>query len=351
MIVSNKLMTGVGTAALLAALSVSSGVAMAQDGPLRGNIRVVIGSTSTGGDTYQNSTIVVDELAEKLGLNMKVDAVGASSAFRTLDRDSRGNTLMIFHDQSYLGHLYGVEGYDDIFEKYTVGPTLAINPGNAYLVPKDSPYETLDDIIAAVGSGETVRVAIQPGGVSEIGFSALKNAISIEHPGQEDNLVAVNTGSQSDKNQQLFDGQADVINGTVQANEQYTRLPEDDQKAMRFIWLTAREDTIEQAPEEGLGQTSREQLLEYVEPNVHVTMGDDESFTFDKEFFFLYNKDMDPAIVEQIDEALTDIYDEGEIQETQKSAFFIPNFKPSDEASEYLAEKMARYEEIINNIK
>lgn len=128
MIVSKKIMTSVGSAALMATLSISAGVAMAQDGPLRGNIRVVIGSTSTGGDTYQNSTIVVDQLAEKLDLNMKVDAVGASSAFRTLDRDSRGNTLMIFHDQSYLGHLYGVEGYDDIFEKYTVGPTLAINP-------------------------------------------------------------------------------------------------------------------------------------------------------------------------------------------------------------------------------
>ncbi|WP_386082592.1 ABC transporter substrate-binding protein [Vreelandella sp. F11] len=351
MIIAKKTVTSVGSAALMATLSISSGVAMAQDGPLRGNIRVVIGSTSTGGDTYQNSTIVVDHLAEKLDLNMKVDAVGASSAFRTLDRDSRGNTLMIFHDQSYLGHLYGVEGYDDIFEKYTIGPTIAINPGNAYLVPKDSPYETLDDIIAAVGNGDTVRVAIQPGGVSEIGFSALKNAIAIEHPGQEENLVAVNTGSQSDKNQQLFDGQADVINGTVQANEQYTRLPEDDQKAMRFVWLTARQDTIEQAPEEGLGQTSREQLLEYVEPNVHVTMGEDESFTFDKEFFFLYNKDMDPAIVEQIDEALAEIYEEGEIQEIQKNAFFIPNFKPSDEASEYLSDKMARYEEIINNIK
>ncbi|SFU63609.1 ABC transporter substrate-binding protein [Halomonas korlensis] len=351
MTVSKKTLTGLGSAVVMASMTFGAGIAMAQDGPLRGNIRVVIGSTSTGGDTYQNSTIVVDKLAEQLDLNMKVDAVGASSAFRTLDRDSRGNTLMIFHDQSYLGYLYGVEGYDNIFEKYTVGPTVAINPGNAYLVPKDSPYETLDDIIAAVGDGEEVRVAIQPGGVSEIGFSALKNAISIEHPGQEDNLVAVNTGSQSDKNQQLFDGQADVINGTVQANEQYTRLPEDDQKAMRFVWLTARQDTIEQAPEEGLGQTTREQLLEYVEPNVHVTMGDDETFTFDKEFFFLYNKDMDPAIVDQIDEALTEIYAEGEIQEVQKNSFFIPNFKPSEEATEYLQEKMSRYEEIIENIQ
>lgn len=351
MTVSKKTLAGLGSAVVMASMTFGTGIAMAQDGPLRGNIRVVIGSTSTGGDTYQNSTIVVDKLAEQLDLNMKVDAVGASSAFRTLDRDSRGNTLMIFHDQSYLGYLYGVEGYDNIFEKYTVGPTIAINPGNAYLVPKDSPYETLDDIIAAVGNGEEVRVAIQPGGVSEIGYSALKNAIAIEHPGQEDNLVAVNTGSQADKNQQLFDGQADLINGSVQANEQYTRLPEDDQKAMRFVWLTARQDTIEQAPEEGLGQTTREQLLQYVEPNVHVTMSDDETFAFDKEFFFLYNKDMDPAIVDQIDEALTEIYAEGEIQEVQKKSFFIPNFKPSEEASEYLQEKMSRYEKIIENIQ
>ncbi|MDR5860536.1 ABC transporter substrate-binding protein [Halomonas eurihalina] len=340
-----------GTSVLVAGMAFGSAAAMAADGPLRGNVRVVIGSTSTGGDTYQNSSIVVDALAEKLDLNMKVDAVGASSAFRTLDRDSRGNTLMIFHDQSYLGYLYGVEGYEDIFEKYTIGPTVAINPGNAYLVPKDSPYQTLGDVIEAAGNGQEVRVAIQPGGVSEIGFSALKNAVAIEHPGMEDNLVAVNTGSQADKNQQLFDDQADMINGTVQANEQYTRLPADDQKAMRFLWLTARNSTIEQAPEEGLGQTTREQLLEYVEPNVSVTMGGDENFTFDKEFFFLYNKDMDPAIVEQIDEALSEIYAEGDIQETQKNSFFIPNFKPSDEASEYLAEKMSRYEGIIDNIK
>jgi len=349
MMVSKKVMTGVGSAALITTMAMGSSLAVAQE--LQGNVRVVIGSTSTGADTYQNSSFVVDELAEHLDINMKVDAVGANAAFRTLDRDPRGNTLMIFHDYAYLGHLYGVEGFSDIFEKYTIGPAVSINPGNAYLVPKDSPYENLEDIIAAAGEGETIRVAIQPGGVSEIGFSALKNAIAIEHPGQEDNLVAVNTGSQSDKNQQLFDDQVDVINGSVQANEQFTRLPEDDQKAMRFVWLTASEETIEQAPEDGLGETSREQLLEYVEPNVKVTMGDDKNFAFDKEFFFLYNKDMDPAIVEQIDEALAEIYEEGEIQETLKDSFFIPNFMPSDEAEAHLKEKAERYASIIENIK
>lgn len=34
---------------------------------------------------------------------------------------------MIFHDQAYLGFLYGVKGYFDIFEKYKIGPAIAIN--------------------------------------------------------------------------------------------------------------------------------------------------------------------------------------------------------------------------------
>jgi len=324
--------------------------AVAQDSPIRGNLRVVIGSSSTGGDTYQNTAIVAEALAERIGVNVKVDAVGASEAFKVLDRVSNGSVIMVFHDQSYLGYLYGKAGYANPFENYTVGPTVAINPGNAFLVPKDSPYETLGDIVAAAGAGTPVRVAIQPGGVSEIGFSALKNAVKILHPGMEENIVAVNTGSQSDKNQLLFDGQADLINGSVQANEQYTRLPADDQKAMRFVWLTAREETILQANAEGMGETSRDDLLQFVVPNVSVPMGDTD-FTFDKEFFFLYNKDMDPAIVEYLDTTLAEIFAEGAIQDTQKASFFIPNFRPSAEANAYLMDKMGQYEGVIAAIK
>lgn len=323
----------------------------AEDCPLPGNVRVVIGSTSTGGDTYQNSSLVADHLAEQLDINMKVDAVGAIPAFRALERSGSGNTLMIFHDMAYLGNLYGVKGYGDIFERFKVGPTVAINPGNAYLVPKDSPYKSIAEIIDAAGKGEEISVAIQPGGVSEIGFSALKNAVKLKYPGKEGNIVAVNTGSQADKNQLLFNDYADVINGSVQANEQYTRLPADDQKAMRFVWLTARNNTIKQANPEGLGETSREQLLQYVTPNVSVPMDAEQNFTFDKEFFFLYNKDMSPEIVKCIDNALKEVYAKGEIQKEQKKLFFIPNFLPSAEAEAHLKEKKGQYQEIISNIK
>ncbi|MCB1787567.1 MAG: ABC transporter substrate-binding protein [Chromatiaceae bacterium] len=342
----NKTMLGIALATCGLVTILSTGSALA-DTKFPNNLRVVIGSKSTGGDTYQASAIVAEALAEKLGINVKVDAVGATAAFNTLKRVSNGSTVMIFHDQAYLGYLYAQKGYENPFTEYRIGPTIAINPGNAYLVAKSSPYKNVDDVMQACAAGNTIRVAIQPGGVSEIGYSAMKNAIRIQYPGKEDCLVAVNRGSQSDKNQAMFDGLADVINGSVQANEQYTRLRAEDQKAMRFVWLTARQKTIEQANPEGMGETSRDELLKYVDPNVNVTQDGEKNFAFDKEFFFLFNKDMDPELVAELDKALTEIFAAGKIQETQKKSFFIPDFLPSSEAEAYLKDKMAQYEVII----
>jgi len=327
----------------------ASQAAMATGFP--GNLRVVIGSKSTGGDTYQNTAIVAEALAKKLGINVKVDAVGGSTAFNTIKRIDNGSVIMMFHDQAYLGYLYGATGYANPFEEYRIGPSVAINPGNAYLVAKNSPYKNVEELMSACAAGTNIRVAIQPGGVSEIGYSAMKNAIRIQHPGKEGCLVAVNRGSQSDKNQAMFDGLADLINGSVQANEQYTRLPADDQKAMRFVWLTARDTTIAQANPEGMGETTREMLLEFVDPNVSVTQDGTRNFTFDKEFFFLFNKEMDQKLVDELDQALTEIFAEGEIQKTQKKSFFIPNFRPSAEAEAYFKDKAAQYEVILNNLK
>ncbi len=338
----NFLATSAAGAVALAAPS----LARAQQLPR--NVRLVIGSTSTGGDTYQNSSIVADALAEHLGINIRVDAVGASEGFRALGRDSRGTTLMMFHDQSYLGNLYGREGYANPFEAYTVGQTVSINPGNAYLVPKSSTYNSMEDIFNAAVAGERVRVAIQPGGVSEIGFSAMKNAANVRAPGSADNLVAVNTGGQSDKNQTMWDDLADCINGSIQANEQFTQI--DDDTAMKFVWITARQATLQQAPAEGMGNTTREDLLKYATPATSVTLDGSQDFTFDKEFFFLFNKEMDTAIIDQLDEALTAIYTEGAIQERQLGSFFIPNFLNFADAQAHLQAKNETYRNVLAQI-
>ncbi|GGN35655.1 MULTISPECIES: ABC transporter substrate-binding protein [Marinomonas] len=336
---------------LMAACALAPAATYAAENPIRGNIRVVIGSTSTGGDTYQAAAIITEALAKKIDTNIKVDAVGFSAGYQALERVPSGNTLMIFHDQAYLGYLYGQKGYEDPFAKWNIGPSFAINPGNGYLVSKKSPYKNMDEILNAAGNGKTVRVAIQPGGVSEIGYTAMKNAVRLAYPGQEDNLVALNTGSQSDKNQALFDGLADVINGSVQANEQYTRLPADDQKAMDFVWLTAKASTIGQANPNGMGETSRDQLMQYASGlGVNIPMDADNDFTFDKEFFFLYNKRMSPEAIKFLDNALAEVFADGEVQETLKKSFFIPNFRTSAEAQQHLKAKSDSYAKIINSL-
>ena len=343
-----NLFAATGLAAMITAISFP--VVAASDA-IPGNIRVVIGSSSTGGDTYQAASMISEALSDKLDVNFKVDAVGVSAAFSTLDRSRNSSTIMIFHDHAYLGKLYEQRGFNDIFERYIVGPTFAINPGNAFLVAKNSSYKTLQDVIDAVGSGTDVKVAIQPGGVSEIGYSALKNAVKLRYPGMENHLMPFNTGSQSDKNQTMFDGLTDLISGSVQANEQYTRLPADDQKAMRFVWLTARSSVVEQANSEGIGETSRDMLMQYVEPNVIVPMDETTNFTFDKEFFFIYNKATDPKVIAALDQALAEIFSDGNIQKEMKKSFFIPNYQPTEKAQSYLKNKNDQYEKVINSIR
>ena len=331
--------------------AVVSAQAFAADGPVPGNLRIVIGSTSTGGDTYQVSAIVAEALAKKLDINAKVDPVGPSAALQAISKSDDGSTIMLFHDQSYVGYLYKVRGFSDIFKEYKIGPTVAINPGDAFLVPAKSSYKSIEDIIQAAGQDKRIRVAIQPGGTSALGYTALKNAVAVRFPGKEGNVVAMNTGSQSDKNQLLFDGNADVINGSVQANEQYTRLPADDQKAMRFVWITAEKKTLEEANPEGMGKTTRDQLLAYATPRASVTVDGKKDWAFDKEFFFIYNKNMKPEVVAALDKALAEIYADGNIKATLKKSFFIPNFKPSKEAQAYLADKYETTRTLIEKIK
>ena len=325
--------------------------AFAASSAINGNVRVVIGSSSTGGDTYQAASMISEALSEKLDVRFKVDAVGVSAAFTALDRSRNDSTIMIFHDHAYLGKLYKQRGFKDIFDNYVVGQTFAVNPGNAFLVAKKSPYHSLQDVIDAAGNGTTIKVAIQPGGVSEIGYSAIKNAIKLQYPGKEENFQAFNTGSQSDKNQTMFDGLTDLISGSVQANEQYTRLGEDDQKSMRFVWLTAREKIVNQANPEGIGETDRDALMAFVEPTVSVAMNKTQNFTFDKEFFFIYNKKTNPEVIAAIDTALEEIFAEGKIQTEMKKSFFIPNFLPAEASRAHLKEKNDQYKTVIDAIR
>ncbi len=319
--------------------------------PIDGDIRIVIGASSTG-DTYQSSTIVARAMEEKLGVKVTVEAPGLTEAFTAIDKaGDDGKTLMIFNDQAYLNFLYGVKGLKDLIGNYRIGPLLAINPGIAYLVPKSTPYASIQDVIDACGAGTQVRMAVSPGSVSEVGYTALQHAIKVKYPGREGNLIrVVSAGAQKEKNKQLFEGKADLISGSVQINEEFTKLPVYDRRAMRFVWLTSRAEMMQRANPDGFGKTSRDELMKNMEPYIWIPYDRKTNFTFDKEYFFIYNKNISNEIVAYLDKVLADIYSEGKIQEMQKKSFFIPNFSPSSDAEIYLKNKRDFMETIINGL-
>ncbi len=321
-------------------------------GPIDGDIRIVITASLTG-DTFQSSSIVTKALEEKLGVKITIDSPGVAEAFAALEESGAdGKTLMIGNDQAYLGFLYGVKDRKDLFGNYRIGPLLAINPGIAYLVPKSTPYASIHDVIDACGAGTQVRMGVTPGTVSEIGYTALKHAIKAKYPGREGNLIRVFAAqAQKTKNKALFEGKADLISGSVQVNEKFTKLPVYDRQGMRFVWLTSRAEMMQHANPQGFGKTSRDELMRYMEPYIWIPYDRKTNFTFDKEYFFVYNKNISNEIVNYLDKVLKEIFTEGKIQEVQKESFFIPNFKPSAEAATYLKKKRDFMTTIIKGLK
>jgi tripartite-type tricarboxylate transporter receptor subunit TctC len=117
---------------------------------------------------------------------------------------------------------------------------------------------------------------------------------------------------------------------------------------MRFVWVTARPETLERAPEVGYDGMSREQTMQYAVPNVSMPLEGGEDFTFDKEFFFIYHSETPQEIIDQVEQGLQQVFEEGKLQEQMLNAFFIPNYLPVDKARAHLEAKNATYGEIIS---
>ncbi|MFC3040762.1 tripartite tricarboxylate transporter substrate-binding protein [Virgibacillus xinjiangensis] len=301
-------------------------------------VRVLIGSSSTGGDTYQNADAVSRYTEEVLDTNMKVDAVGALRAFDELGKaKDDGSTIMFFHDMSYLGVEYGSFDESDALENWTIGPVVATNPGNAFLTKADAPYDTMAESAEwlAENPDETITVALESGGVSEVVFDGYYLWIKEEFGTEvSDRIHAYVTGSQQDKDQALWDGNADIIHGSIGANKQYTQDGVEDKIKMKFLGITAGERV------EGFDVPT------FAEQGITVN---GKEFIFDKEFFFLLPKEVDANFAEALDNAVAEVVENPDYAEDLKTNTYVVNHKPAAEAEEYLLEKRENFRYIIEN--
>lgn len=301
-------------------------------------IRVLIGSTSTGGDTYQIADLISRNIAETLDTNIKVDAVGAERAFNELAKAKNdGSEVMVFHDMAYLGVEYGSSDAKNALENWTMGPVFATNPGNAFLTKADAPYNTMAEAAEWLKNNPTeeISVAIEAGGVSEIGFDGFYLWVK-ETYGTEvsDRIKVYVTGSQKDKDQALWDGNVDIIHGSIGSNNEYTKDEVDAKIKMKFLGLTAGERV------EGYD------IPTFAEQGITVN---GKEFVFDKEFFFILPKDVDPNFVASLDKAVAEAAENEAYQNDLLKNAYVANYKPANQAANYLIEKRDTFRYIIQN--
>ena len=124
----------------------ATGSAASGESSLKGKrVRVVIGSTSTGGDSYMIADMVTRYLGEEMGFNGKVDAIGNAQALDTISKaKGDGTTIMMFHDMAFLSVLFGAVSEDYALENLTVGPRIGVNPGGCFVAKADAPYNNLN---------------------------------------------------------------------------------------------------------------------------------------------------------------------------------------------------------------
>jgi tripartite-type tricarboxylate transporter receptor subunit TctC len=301
-------------------------------------VRVVIGSSSTGGDTYQIADATSRYVEEILDTNMQVDAVGALRAFDELSKaDNDGSSVMFFHDMAYLGVQYGSFDENYSLDNWTIGPVVAINPGNAFLSSADAPYNTMAEAAEWLEENpdETISVAIESGGVSQVNFDGYYLWVKEEFGTEvSDRIHAYVTGSQEDKNQALWDGNSDIIYGSIGANNEYTSDEVEDRIRMKFLGITGGERV------EGYD------IPTFAEQGITIN---GEEFVFDKEYFFLLPKEVEQNVVTSLDSAVADIVGNPDYAEDLNRNIYFVNHKPAAEAEEYLKDKAETFGFIIEN--
>ncbi|NCC13307.1 MAG: hypothetical protein EOM32_08015 [Spirochaetia bacterium] len=299
------------------------------------NVRVVIGSTSTGGDSYLIAETVSRYLGKELGANLKVDAVGAAKALDAMQTSKAdGSTIMMFHDMTYLGISFGA--YDEMYslENMTVGQRIAQNPGSAWGAKADAPYKDLADVPVYLqkNPGTIVRMACEAGGVSHVGFIVYWQWVYDTY-GKDiaDRIKVVIGGSTGDKLQMLWDGNTDIIFADYTSLLQYTQTA-DKKLAMKFVGLL---DNIE-----GVTATS------YADQGITLN---GKEFRFSKDFLIYLPKEFPAALVAELDAAMKRVNaDPGLIADLGKMTYRPGKYLNAVESKDFIYAKRDSLQGLID---
>lgn len=290
-------------------------------------VRIVIGSTSVSGDSYMVAETVNQYLKKYLNCNSKVDAVGANEALGTIaTAKPDGLTMMIFHDMTYLGVLFGA--YDDMYalENMVVGPRVGQNPGSCFGAKKDAPYANLKEAAEwlAANPDQQLRFSVEAGGVSQIGYVAYYAWVK-ETYGEDvvKRMKVVLGGSTDTKLQQLWDGNTDVIFADYSSLLQYTLDGVDAQLAIKYVGMLDNIPGVEGLPVMG---------------DFGVTMGG-EPFYFSKDFLIYLPAGTPDTVLAELDAAIEKMQADPDFKADMEKLTYAANTLTSAEAKDFIYNK------------
>lgn len=297
-------------------------------------VRIVIGSTSTTGDSYMVADLASRYLGEELNANMKVDAVGAGAALDAMaTAPADGSTMMIFHDMTYLGISFGAFDEKYSLENMTVGPRIGQNPGSCFAASANAPYNDMIEMAeyAKANPDKKIRLSVEAGGVSHIAFISYYEWV-VENYGQEvaDQFVVVVGGSTAEKSQMLWDGNTDVIFADYSSLLQYTDEEISVQLRMKYLGLL---DKIE-----GVDAKS------YAEQGITLN---GEVFVFSKDFLVYLPKDCPQELIDELDAAAKAINENPKFAEDMTKLTYKSSYLPAAEAKTFIYDKRDNLDALI----
>lgn len=275
------------------------------------NVRVVIGSTSTSGDSYMIADLVTRYLSKEMGFNGKVDAIGNAAALDEMQNaKGDGKTVMMFHDMTFLSVLFG--SVDEMYslENMTVGPRIGQNPGACFGAAAEDNWNNLSDVTKYLQDNPdaTVSVNIESGATSHLAFVAYYLYVK-ETYGEEvsSRIKAIVGGTTAEKLQRLWDRNADVIYGDTSAFAQYTAEGVEDQLKMAMFGSCGEVTGVE------IDSMAKDGVTFQGKP-----------FEFAKDFCMYFPKDMDAAVLAEYEAAMKKVTENPDFQADMAKLFYNP---------------------------
>ena len=285
-------------------------------------IKVVL-PYAAGGDTDLNARLASKYLSEKLGQTVVVSnmtgASGTVASKYVKDAQPDGYEIMFNHNNILLHKILGLADYS--YNDYKSGGAIVSDDATGIVVPADSPYETLDDLIkdAENRPGEIIY-ATQAGA-----FTTLLGLVMEDQAGIDLNIV--DAGGAADQITAMLGGQSDVSAfpyGLVK-----------DQVAagnMKYLCLFAEDENplipgVPTAKEEGL------------------------DITLTRKYAFFMPKDTPDEVVQVFADALKKVSENPEFIEESNAMYATPDYMTPEETEQYFAEMETIYAQYQDALK